>query len=202
MAIDEQPRSDAELQASQSTKQHEDRPDEQQQSADGGSADGQSGAAAATAVSPSLQEQIAQAIQPIVTDLRRQITQSLQEQMEQGQADQSQESEAPEQGGLQAALAQTSTALQQAFAKLQQMASTIVETVREWIGKAVAAIRQLAMSLVAQGIKTAAKPILKTAVNKGAEMVQDQGKQKLESMRQRLPAAGQADETPAATAAS
>lgn len=196
--IDEQPRSDAASQASSSSTQQPDGPKGQQESADVGRADGQTGATSATAVSQSLQEQIAQAIQPIVSDLRQQITQNLQQQMEQGQG---QESGAPEGGGLQAALAQTTTAIQQAFAWVRQMATTIIETVREWIEKVIAAIRRLALSVIAQGIKAAAKPLLSTAVNKGAEMVQDQGKQRLESVRQRLPGSGQAPQTATATAA-
>lgn len=189
--IDEQPRSDGESQASSSSAQRTDGPDEHEESADVGRSDGQTGATAETGVSPSLQEQIAQAIQPIVTDLRQQIAQTLQQQMQQP-SEQGQESGEQAGGGLQAALAQTAQAIQQAFAWVRQMATTIIETVREWIEKVIAAIRRLALSAVAQGIKAAAKPLLKTAVNKGAGMVQDQGKQRLEALRQRRPDAEQA----------
>lgn len=190
---DEQSRSDAEPQASPNKTRRAGRSNGQQQSANGGGSDGQTGA---TAVSPSLQEQIAQAIQPIVSDLRQQITQSLQHQMAGGQ-----DAGTQEQGGMQAALSQTTTAMQEAFAWLRQMAVTVVETVRAWIEKAVAFIRRLALSMAAQGIKAAAKPLVTTAARTGVGILQDQGKQRLEAMRQRVPGAGQAPETATAEAA-
>jgi len=141
---------------------------------------------------PGLQEQISQALQPLMGNLRQQVAEAIkQEQSVSGgsqpaaDATDSAAQGAPGdlQGSLRSVFAQVTSAIRTAVDWIVRMARTLFATVREWLQRLSAALSKLAISMALSGAKSAARPVLKAVVNKGVEALEQRSKETLGSVR-------------------
>jgi hypothetical protein len=156
-----------------------------------GQTNGQTGGSSGTML-PGLQEQIAQALQPLMGNLREQVAQAIrQEQAANGgpQAESDEGTPAEEgqpgdmQGSLRGVFAQVATAIRTAVKWIVRMARAVIAAIRSWLQKLSAALSKFAVSMALSGAKSAARPVLKAVVNKGVEALEQRGKETLGSVR-------------------
>jgi len=159
---------------------------------------GEQPAGSSPSMLPGLQEQITQALQPLMGSLRQQVAQVIsQEQSTAGGsqpaagADSTQSAPQGESGPsgtgnllgtLQNVFVQVRTAIQKAVEWIVRMARAVFAAVRAWLQKISAALSKLAVSLAMSGAKRAARPVMKAVVNKSVDALEQRSKQTLKSV--------------------
>jgi hypothetical protein len=141
-----------------------------------GQTNGQTGGSSGTML-PGLQEQIAQALQPLMGNLREQVAQAIRQEQAanggpQAESDEGTPAEEGQPGDMQGSL-------RGVFAQV----ATAIRTAVKWMQKLSAALSKFAVSMALSGAKSAARPVLKAVVNKGVEALEQRGKETLGSVR-------------------
>jgi hypothetical protein len=142
---------------------------------------------------PGLQEQITQALQPLMGNLQQQVAQAVEQQRAatgRSRADPGAAASESSQAGasgrthssLQQAFAQAKTGMQEAVEWVVRLAHTIYDTVRAWLQRISAALSKMMVSLAFAGAKSAARPVLKAVVNKGVGALQERSQSTLKSV--------------------
>jgi len=156
-------------------------------------------------LNPLLQQQIAEALRPVVGDLREQLVQTVQTQLRQaleedrlGERSDDQDAERregapdgpdsradqPEAAATDRATPQTSSPVRQAIAQLPDLVRRLVATVRSWLSSLIAQLRQLLSGLVRASLMAMIRPLVKAIFRKAISAAQQQGRDKLKSVAQ------------------
>jgi len=141
---------------------------------------------------PGLQEQITQALQPLMGSLRQQVAQAIKQEQSTAGGSQpaagatksdSQAASGELQRSLRGAFAQVASAIRAAIDWIVRMTRALIAAIREWVQKLSSALSKFAVSLALSGAKSAARPVLKAVVNKGVEALEQRSKATLGSVR-------------------